>query len=76
MSGYSYGNFMRICKNPEQTSLFSGKGEYGWDGWLGTFFSNEPLYGITLLMGVQQVGVGNTGTLVRKLKNAVMSELT
>ncbi len=75
MSGYSYGNFMRVCQNETETSLFSSKGEYGWDGWLGTFFSNEPLHGITLLMGVQQVGVGNTGTLVRKLKNAVMSEL-
>ncbi len=75
MSGYSYGNFMRVCKNENETSLFSSKGEYGWDGWLGTFFSNEPAHNITLLLGVQQVGVGNTGTLVRKLKNAVMSEL-
>ncbi len=76
LSGYSYGNFMRVCKNENETSLFSSEGEYGWDGWLGTFFSNEPKHGITLLMGVQQLGVGNTGTMVRKLKNAVMSELT
>lgn len=76
MSGYTYGNFMRVCHDESQTSLFSSQGEYGWDGWLGTFFSNEPQHGITLLMGVQQVGVGETGTLVRKLKNAVMSFLT
>lgn len=75
MSGYSYGNFMRVCRDEGQTSLFSSAGEYGWDGWLGTFFSNEPKHGITLLMGVQQVGVGKAGTLVRKLKNAVMSEI-
>ncbi len=75
MSGYSYSNFMRICRDEGQTSLFSSKGEYGWDGWLGTFFSNEPKHGITLLMGVQQVGVGKAGALVRKLKNIVMSEL-
>lgn len=75
MSGYTYGNFCRICRNESETSLFSSEGEYGWDGWLGTFFSNEPKHGITLLMGVQQVGVGKAGTLVRKLKNAVMSEL-
>ncbi len=74
-SGYTYGNFMRVCRDEEQTSLFSSKGEYGWDGWLGTFFSNEPKHGITLLLGVQQVGVGQTGTMLRKLKNAVMSEL-
>ena len=76
MNGYSYGNFMRVCENESETSLFSSSGEYGWDGWLGTFFSNEPKHNITLLFGVQQVGVGKSGTLVRKIKNAVMSELT
>ncbi len=75
LSGYSYGNFMRVCKNENEVSLISEKGEYGWDGWLGTFFSNEPKSGISLIMGVQQVGVGRSGTLVRKVKNYVMSEL-
>jgi len=55
--------------------LFSSKGEYGWDGWLGTFFSNEPAHGITLLFVTQQIGIGRTGTLVRNIKNVVMSEL-
>lgn len=75
MTGYTYGNFMRVCENENITSLFSSEGEYGWDGWLGTFFSNEPKHGITLLMGVQQVGIGRAGTLLRKIKNIVMSEL-
>ncbi|MCH5348953.1 MAG: beta-lactamase family protein [Oscillospiraceae bacterium] len=75
LTGYTYGNLMRVCDDESQTAIFSLKGEYGWDGWLGTFFSNEPACGITFLMGVQQAGIGQTGTLVRKLKNAVMSEL-
>ncbi len=75
MTGYTYGNFMRVCENEKVTSLFSSEGEYGWDGWLGTFFSNEPKHRITLLMGVQQVGIGRAGTLLRKIKNVVMSEL-
>lgn len=75
MSGYTYGSLMRVCEQESLTTLFSGAGEYGWDGWLGTFFSNEPKYGITLLFGTQQVGVGMAGTLVRKIKNIVMSEL-
>lgn len=75
MRGYTYGSLMRVCQDESQVTLFSSKGEYGWDGWLGTFFSNEPEHGITLLMGVQQVGIGRTGTLVRKLKNLVMSEI-
>lgn len=75
MSGYTYGNLMRVCENESETSVFSSKGEYGWDGWLGTFFSNEPQHGITLIFGTQQVGIGRTGILVREIKNIVMSEL-
>lgn len=75
MGGYTYGNLMRVCEEEAATTLFSGKGEYGWDGWLGTFFSNEPKYGITMLFGTQQVGIGQAGTLIRKIKNIVMSEL-
>jgi len=76
MTGYAYKNLMRICTDEKNASVFSSDGEYGWDGWLGTFFSNEPVHGITLLFGTQQLGVGKTGTLVRKIKNTVMSELT
>ncbi len=75
LTGYSYGNFFRVCENENITSLFSGKGEYGWDGWLGTFFSNEPEYGITYLLGVQQFCLGNTQTYTRRIKNIIMSEL-
>lgn len=75
MGGYTYGSLMRVCEDEAGTMLFSGKGEYGWDGWLGTFFSNEPMYGITMLFGTQQVGIGQAGTLIRKIKNIVMSEL-
>lgn len=73
MSGYSYGCLMRKCVNVNETPLFSEKGEYGWDGWLGTFFSNEPSKGITLLLGAQQAGIGKVGMLTRKIKNIVMS---
>ena len=76
MRGYTYGNLMRVCDDESMTTLFSSKGEYGWDGWAGTFFSNEPQHGITLLYGVQQAGVGKAGNVVRKIKNIVMSELT
>lgn len=75
LSGYTYGNLMRVCQNESETSLFSSKGEYGWDGWLGTFFSNEPRHGITMIFGTQQVGIGRTGSLVHQIKNIVMSEL-
>ncbi|MBR3683254.1 MAG: beta-lactamase family protein [Lachnospiraceae bacterium] len=76
LTGYSYGNFMRVCVDESETVLFSAKGEYGWDGWLGTFFSNDPKNGLTTLIGLQQAGHGRAGTLMKKLKNVVMSEFT
>ena len=76
MRGYTYGNLMRVCDDESMTTLFSSKGEYGWDGWAGTFFSNEPSHGITLLFGVQQAGVGRAGNIISKIKNIVMSGLT
>ena len=75
MSGYTYGNLMRVCENESETSVFSSRETYGWDGWLGTFFSNEPQHGITLIFGTQQIGIGRTSVLVREIKNIVMSEL-
>ena len=74
--GYGYGNLMRVCEDENLTTLFSSKGEYGWDGWLGTFFSNEPQHGITYLLGVQQIDMSKTGVLTRRIKNMIMSELT
>ena len=74
--GYGYGNLMRVCEDESLTTLFSSKGEYGWDGWLGTFFSNEPQHGITYLLGVQQIDMSKTGILTRRIKNMIMSALT
>lgn len=74
LSGYSYGNLMRVCKNPGQAPLFSGKGEYGWDGWLGAYFANLPEEKLTILMATQKKDAG-TFTLTRKLRNIVLSEL-
>ena len=75
LGGYTYGNFMRVCEDESKVTLFANKGEYGWDGWMGTFFSNEPQSGITFLLGVQQLGIGKVGSLTRRLKNIVMSNL-
>ena len=76
MKGYGYGNLMRVCEDESLTTLFSSEGEYGWDGWLGTFFSNEPRHGITFLLGGQQIDMSKTGALTRRIKNMIMSELT
>ncbi len=72
LEGYTYGNLMRVLDDPRQASLIANKGEYGWDGWLGAHFSNDPATNTTFLMMVQRYDYG-TGPLTRKLKNIIFS---
>lgn len=74
LEGFSYGNLMRICKNPAQAAFLAGRGEYGWDGWLGVYFANFPEEKLTILMGTQKKD-GGTFALTRKLRNLVLTEL-
>ena len=73
LDGFSYGNLMRVCKNPSQAVMFAREGEYGWDGWLGMYFANFPKEDMTILMGMQKKDAG-TFSLTRKLRNVVISE--
>ena len=74
MSGYTYGNLMRVCENESETSVFSSRGEYGWDGWLGAYFANLPEQDITILMGAQKKDAG-TFSLTRRLRNLCLSNI-
>lgn len=72
MKGFNYGNLMRVCQDPSQAVLFSNKGEYGWDGWLGTVFINDPTTRTTFLM-MQQTENGGYTTFARRIKNVILS---
>ncbi len=57
MIGYNYGNLMRICKSElDGAGISTYEGEYGWDGWLGCFFANDPKNGYTFLYFIQRCG--------------------
>lgn len=74
LAGYTYGNLMRIMKNPSLGIINGSMGEYGWDGWLGPYFANMPAENMTFLMMVQLKDAG-TFTLTRKLRNALAASL-
>ena len=74
LEGFSYGNLMRVCKNPDRAGLVAAEGEYGWDGWLGLYFANYPKEKLTILMGTQKKDAG-TFALTRKLRNILLSEV-
>ena len=75
MPGYTYANLLRIMTNPEIAVSMGSRGEYGWDGWLGPYMTNDPANRLTLLIMQQKTGSGTT-EYTRKIRNAVFSSLT
>ncbi len=71
--GYDYMKLMRVCVSPYRVGGLATLGEYGWDGWLGTYFMNFPEPDLTLLVGINVTDTG-TGPLTRKIRNAVLAE--
>ncbi len=54
--GYNYGNLMHIATDLSQTGPSVHLGEYGWGGWLGCEFVNDPEGGYTFLYFIQRCG--------------------
>jgi len=74
LCGYNYSCLMRVCDRPGESSIFASKNEYGWDGWLGTYFINLPEEGITFLLNQNAPDTG-TAAVTRKCRNILASEL-
>lgn len=72
--GHSYGNLMRVLKDPGLAVINGTKGEYGWDGWLGPYFSNDPIHQVTVLMMQQKTDTGTT-LYSRRIRNVVSAAL-
>ena len=72
-SGYNYGKLMRVCVDPGKAAGLARKGEYGWDGWHGTYFVNFPDIGVTLLLN-QNVTDTGTASVTRRVRNIVLSD--
>jgi len=74
LCGYNYGHLMRMCDNPGACSILASPGEYGWDGWLGTYFINMPREDITFLF-FQNTRDTGTGSATRKCRNILAAAL-
>ena len=74
LTGYGYGHLMRVCREAGKASLIAEQGEYGWDGWLGTYFANLPASGLTVLI-FQNTRDTGTGRVTRCVRNLVVSAL-
>lgn len=54
--GCGFGNLMHIANDEGKAGVAVHEGEYGWDGWLGCFWANDPKHGYTFLYFVQRCG--------------------
>lgn len=59
LRGFSYGNLMRVLKNPDALDPVLGsagrKGEFGWDGWAGTYFMADPASDMIVLYFISRI---------------------
>ncbi len=74
LEGHSYGNLNRVMVEPGRAVTIGHKGEYGWDGWLGVYFANDPEAHQTMLLMLNQKDYG-TQRLTRQLRNIVNSDI-
>lgn len=74
LAGYTYGNLMRIMTDPGAGTGLGSIGEYGWDGWLGTYMMNDPMNDLTLLIMQQRADSGTTA-YTRKIRNVMYAAL-
>lgn len=74
LEGFSYGKLMRVCVAPGRWTGITVPDEYGWDGWLGTYFANLPHERLTILL-MQNVTNAGTDAVTRKVRNLVLSSL-
>lgn len=72
LAGFTYGNLMRVRRGEGMAYHLGSVGEYGWDGWLGCYFANDPQERTSLVFMTQKKAAGTLGVL-RKLKNVGMS---
>lgn len=54
--GCGYSCLNRVLTDPSECEGVGNIGEYGWDGWLGTYYCNDPVDKITLIYMIQRCG--------------------
>lgn len=75
MVGYNYNNIMRVLEDPDKAELKGPKvGEFGWDGWAGTYFSVDIESKVAFLYFIN-VTNGSRDWRMKQLKNQLYKDL-
>lgn len=74
LAGYTYCNLLRVAADPGRCNVFTTKGEFGWDGWLGPYVSVDIQKKIAIVMTMQRCDSGTTKA-ARCARNIIYSTL-
>lgn len=68
LRGYRYGNLMRHLADPAAGGTNADVGEFGWDGWCGTYFTVSPKSNFIMLYFIQRCDAG-CNEITRRLQH-------
>lgn len=74
LKGYGYANLMRCMVDVGAAESLGSVGEYGWDGWLGSYLCIDPEEDLAIIYVIQKCG-GNGYRDVQVIRNIVYSAL-
>lgn len=70
--GCGYGSFLRVVKDTAFATTNGDVGEYGWDGWTGTYFTVNPKKNLIIIYFIQKCGTG-MDDITKRLRQIVYS---
>ncbi len=74
LKGYGYGNLMRILTDLPATKALGSEGEFGWDGWLGSYVTIDPAEDMVIVYVIQKCG-SNGDRDVEMIRNTIYSAI-
>lgn len=74
LKGYGYGNLMRVMIDEGHAEGLASNGEFGWDGWLGSYVCMDPKEDLAIIYVIQKCG-GNGFRDVQVIRNIVYAAL-
>ena len=74
LRGYDYGSLVRVLTDPKTAGTIANAGEFGWDGWTGTYFCVDPAEHLVILFWIQ-VACAGTSTAAKLMRNIVYGAL-
>lgn len=74
ITGYGYGNLMRVLLDPRQAAVVTEPGEFGWDGWTGTYMEVNPAEDVVIMLMTAQIDRDNICNR-RRIRNFIYQHI-